>query len=191
MRIFPCSSEKEASDVHYEGNALLRMLAYLKPYKSTAAFCLFLVLIITALELYKPILIGDAIDLFITGDYGPGEMVRQRFTGILIATAKYLAVLLVLFICSRIQYLQLQITGQKIIYEMRNELFQHVESLSMRFFDLTPVGKIVTRVTNDAEAVNELYTNILVKLFKNSIKIIGLAVIMLFLNRRMIGRAHV
>lgn len=181
-RIF-CSNEP--SDVQYEGNALLRMLSYAKPYAGIMALCMVLVLLLTLLELYKPILIGNAIDLYITGDYAPGEMVHERFTGILIAAAKYLAVLLTLFVFNRIQYLLLQTTGQKIIYEMRNQLFSHVESLSMRFFDLTPVGKTVTRVTNDVESVNELYSNILVRLFRNIIKIIGLAVIMLTLDWRM------
>ncbi len=179
------SDSKELSDIYYEGNALLRMMAYLKPYGGAAALCLLLVLVITALELYKPILIGDAIDQFITENYAAGEMVRQRFMGVLIAAAKYLAVLLALFVCSRIQYLLMQVTGQKIIYEMRNQLFEHMESLSMRFFDLTPVGKVVTRITNDVEAVNELYANILVKLFKNTVKIIGLAVVMILLDWKM------
>ena len=149
------------------------------------AFCLMLVLAVTALELYKPVLIGDAIDLYITGDYAPGEMAQERFRGILLAAAGYVGVLLSLFACNRVQYLLLQATGQKIIYEIRNQLFTHVESLSMRFFDLTPVGKIVTRLTNDVEALNELYANILVKLFKNVMKILGLAVVMLLFDVRM------
>ncbi len=181
-RIF---ASDENSDVQYEGNALLRMISYLKPYKGVCVACVFLVLVTTVLELYKPILIGNAIDFFITGDFAPGEMVRERFTGVLIAAAKYMAVLLALFIFNRRQYILLQTTGQKIIYEMRNQLFTHMESLSMRFFDLTPVGKIVTRITNDVESVNELYSNILVRLFKNSVKIIGLAVVMLLLNWKM------
>lgn len=172
-------------EVHYEGNALLRMLSYMKPYWKSMALCLLLVLVITGLELYKPILIGDAIDQYITGDYQPGELVQERFHGVVFAALKYIAVLLILFVCNRVQYLALQETGQKIIYEMRNQLFTHIQSLSMRFFDLTPVGKIVTRVTNDVEAVNDLYTNILVKLFKNVVKILGLAVVMLVLDVHM------
>ena len=175
----------EPTDVHYEGNAVLRMLSYMKPHAGTMALCLVLVLMITALELYKPILTGDAIDLYITGDYAPGEAVAERFTGVLLAAAKYVGVLAALFVCNRVQFLLLQKTGQKIIYEMRRELFEHMESLSMRFFDLTPVGKIVTRITNDVEAVNELYSNILVKLFKNVVKIVGLAAVMLLLDVRM------
>ena len=175
----------QPSDVHYEGNVLARMLSYMKPHWKTMAFCLMLVLAVTALELYKPVLIGDAIDLYITGDYAPGEMAQERFRGVLLAAAGYVGVLLSLFACNRVQYLLLQATGQKIIYEIRNQLFTHVESLSMRFFDLTPVGKIVTRLTNDVEALNELYANILVKLFKNVMKILGLAVVMLLFDVRM------
>ena len=185
MSLFHRKRDEDALDIHYEGNAVLRMLSYLKPHVGTIAICLALVLLMTGLELYKPIITGDAIDLYIAGDYAPGEAVQERFQGVLIAAAKYVGVLIALFVCTnRVQFL-LQRTGQKIVYEMRRELFEHIESLSMRFFDLTPVGKIVTRVTNDVEAVHELYANILVKLFRNVVKIIGLAVVMLALDVRM------
>lgn len=176
---------KESNDIRYEGNAFLRMMSYMKPYWKTVLFCFALVLIVTGLELYRPMLIANAIDKYITGDYAAGEMVAERFTGILRAAGMYIGVLVLLFICNRIQYVLLQKTGQKIIYNVRQEVFEHVESLTMRFFDLTPVGKIVTRCTNDVEAINELYSNILVKLFKNVMKILGLIVIMLYLNVRM------
>jgi len=184
MSLF-AKKKDENSDVHYEGNAILRMLSYAKPYVPQILFCFLMVTIVTAMELYKPIIIGDAIDLYITGDFAPGEMVDMRFQGIVKAAVAYVVVLVVLFVCNRIQYLILQETGQKIIYEIRNQVFAHVESLSMRFFDLTPVGKIVTRVTNDVEALNDLYSNILVRLFRNVMKIIGLVAIMLYKDVRM------
>lgn len=184
MSLFQKKNEED-SDIHYEGRAVLRMLSYLRPHLGTVAVCLLLVLVITALELYKPVLTGDAIDRYIAGDYAPGEAVEERFAGVLAAAAKYVGVMALLFVCNRVQYLLLQRTGQRIVYTMRSELFEHIESLSMRFFDLTPVGKIATRVTNDVEAVHELYANILVKLFKNVVKILGLAVVMLALDVRM------
>ena len=184
MKLFQTKKDDQ-DELDYEGNAVLRMMSYMKPYWPTVAFCFLLVLIITALELYRPILIGDAIDNFITGDYEAGELVQERFNGVLWAAARYVGVLLLLFVCNRVQYVLLQSTGQKIIYEIRNELFTHVESLSMRFFDLTPVGKIVTRITNDVEALNDMYSNILIKLFKNLMKILGLAIVMLCLDVRM------
>ena len=142
-------------------------------------------LALTGLELYRPILIGDAIDRYITGDYAPGEQISERFMGVLKAAAIYVGVLLAVFLCNRTQYLMIQELGQKIVYTLRNELMAHVQRLSMRFFDLTPVGRIVTRITNDTEAINELYANILVKLFKNVVMIIGLGAVMLFINARM------
>ena len=255
-------------------NTIMRMLSYLKPYWKTVVFCFILVILITVMELYKPILIGNAIDRYISGYDLPyrvvenggeisyrglpliketkaedpdslycimvmegekyywveglsqeeagllsqgkerktslagdgtlkieaaghsftGQLLEKEdlkllrggdFIGILISAAWYLGILLLLFLCNRIQYLLLQETGQKIIYEVRQQVFDHVETLSMSYFDRTPVGKIVTRMTNDVEALHEMYANILVKLFKNSMKIIGLAGVMLLLNWRM------
>ena len=181
MSLFSKKSGERPEDIHYEGSAVLRMLSYLKPHVKTVAVCLLLVLVLTGLELYRPILTGDAIDRYIAGEYAPGEAVEARFRGLLLAAGLYLGTLAISFFCNNRLMILLQRTGQRIVYEMRRELFEHVESLSMRFFDLTPVGKIVTRVTNDVEAVNELYANILVKLFRNVVKIIGLAVVMLSL----------
>ncbi len=174
----------ENSDVQYEGNALLRMIGYMKPHKKAIFLCFALVICVTVLELIRPQLIGNAIDNYITGNYAPGEQVEERFLGILKSAGMYIGVLILLFICNRVVYLTLQKTGQSIIYAIRNEVFEHVEKLSMRFFDTTPVGKIVTRVTNDVEAINDLYSNIMVNLFRNSIKIVGLAAVMLSMNVR-------
>ncbi len=177
--------DTELSDIHYRGNAFLRLMGYLKPYIPTVLFCFALVLALTALELYKPILIGDAIDQYITSEAAASLSADVRFQGILKAAGYYVVVLALLFLCSRIQYQMIQELGQKIVYTLRNEVLAHVESLSMRFFDVTPVGKIVTRITNDTEAINDLYANTLVRLFRNVVKIIGLIAVMLMLNVRM------
>ncbi len=178
-------SRAASEDIHYEGNALIRLLRYMKPHMKTFLLCLLLVLAATALDLYRPILIGNAIDRFITGDFLPGEAAAERFAGVLKAAGIYLVVLLLLFLCTRFQFLMMQKMGQDIIYSIRNDLFAHMESLTMRYFDVTPVGKIVTRLTNDVESINEVFSNILVRLFRNAVKIAGLAVIMLMLNTRM------
>lgn len=107
------------------------------------------------------------------------------FSGILRAAGLYLCMLLAGFILNALDTWMLQKMGQKIIYHMREEVFTHIHSLSLNFFNNTPVGKLVTRVSNDTEAVNELFSTILVKLFKNVVKIIGYAVVMLSINVRM------
>ena len=107
---------------------------------------------------------------------------RYDFTGILTAAFLYLSMLLLGFVLNALDTWMLQKMGQIIIYEMRKEVFCHIHSLSLNFFNTTPVGKLVTRVSNDTEAVNELFSSILVKLFKNVVKIIGYAVVMLSIN---------
>ena len=161
---------------NYKGNALLHLLSYMKPYIGWMAVCLVLVLALTGFDLYRPILIGDAIDLFEEqGDYG-----------VIVDTAiKYGIVLVLSFVFNVTQTWLLQKTGQSIILTVRKELYAHIQSLSSRYFDLTPVGKLVTRVTNDVEALNEMYSGILVRLFRNIVKIIGLAAVMLMLDWRL------
>lgn len=107
------------------------------------------------------------------------------FTGILKAALLYLLMLLLGFVLNALNTWMLQKMGQNIIFRMREQVFAHIHSLSLSFFNTTPVGKLVTRVSNDTEAVNELFTDILIKLFKNSVKIIGYAVVMVSINARM------
>ena len=161
-------------ETSYKGNALLHLLSYMKPYAGWMVLSLILVLALTGFDLYRPALIGDAIDNFeAQGDYN-----------VILNTAwKYGIVLIVSFIFNVAQTWILQKTGQKIILTVRRELYVHIQSLSSRFFDLTPVGKLVTRVTDDVEALNEMYSGILVRLFRNIVKIIGLAVVMIALDK--------
>ena len=157
----------------YEGNALLHLLSYMKPYVGWVAVCLVLVLVLTGFDLYRPMLIGDAIDLFET---------QGNYDVILDTTLKYGIVLALSFVFNISQTWLLQKMGQSIILTVRKELYAHIQSLSSRYFDLTPVGRLVTRVTNDVEALDEMYSGILVRLFRNIVKIIGLAVVMLMLD---------
>lgn len=115
------------------------------------------------------------------------ELRHYDFVGILYAAGLYLLMLLLGFILNAVDTWMLQKMGQKIIYRMREEVFAHIHSLSLNFFNVTPVGKLVTRVSNDTEAVNELFTTILVKLFKNIVKIIGYAIVMISIDARMAG----
>ena len=240
-----------------------RLLGYLKPHKWAMLSATVLVLFIIVVELYRPIIIGDAIDDYINGYYQPyiesesgdsvyngarlercyGELSEEAlssaepkyyqillyedeyymaegltaaetaelkeadaetvkefidsrssgvplekeqlktlrksdFSGILRASALYLAVLLAGFVLNWADTWILQKMGQRIIYDMRTEVYSHIQGLSLNFFNTTPVGKLVTRVSNDTESINELFTTILVRLFRNVIMIGGYAVIM-------------
>lgn len=178
--------DKETNDVQYKGNSFLRLMGYLKPYIKTVLICFVLVSLLTAIDLYKPMLTGDAIDQYITQEAAAEPLTPdQRWAGVLKTGAIYIVVMVIGFLCNRMQYLMIQEMGQKIVYTLRMELMAHVQSLSMRFFDTTPVGRIVTRITNDTEAINDLYANIIVRLFRNVIKVIGLIAVMLMLDVKM------
>ena len=157
-------------------SSTMRLIAYMKPYAHWVIFALLLVLGLTAFDLYRPMLVGNAIDTFgANGDYD-----------VIIATAiKYAVVLALSFAFNIAQTWILQKTGQNIILQMRKDLYRHIQSLGSRYFDITPVGKLVTRVTNDVEALNEMYSGILVQLFRNIVKIVGLAGVMLVLDVRL------
>ena len=245
-----------------------RLLSYLKPHKWVMTLATVLVLFIIAVELYRPIIIGNAIDQYINGYYHPYveadvsasdainwnglvlsrdqavsksdsasfyqiflwkdhyymaenltraectalqnadtsvlknyvkegaqkltsndlKVLRQNdFKGILKAGILFLLLLFSGFFLNLADTWLLQKMGQQIVYKLREETFTHIHSLSLSFFNITPVGKLVTRVSNDTEAVNELFSTILVKLFKNVVKIIGYAVVMLSINVKMAG----
>ena len=116
------------------------------------------------------------------------KILRQNdFKGILKAGILFLLLLFSGFFLNLADTWLLQKMGQQIVYKLREETFTHIHSLSLSFFNTTPVGKLVTRVSNDTEAVNELFSTILVKLFKNVVKIIGYAVVMLSINVKMAG----
>lgn len=116
------------------------------------------------------------------------KVLRQNdFKGILKAAILFLLLLFSGFFLNLADTWLLQKMGQQIVYKLREETFTHIHSLSLSFFNITPVGKLVTRVSNDTEAVNELFSTILVKLFKNVVKIIGYAVVMLSINVKMAG----
>ena len=170
------SSENINKNEMNKKSSTMRLIAYTKPYAHWVIFALLLVLGLTAFDLYRPMLVGDAIDTFgANGDYD-----------VIIATAiKYAVVLALSFAFNIAQTWILQKTGQNIILQMRKDLYRHIQSLGSRYFDITPVGKLVTRVTNDVEALNEMYSGILVQLFRNIVKIVGLAGVMLVLDVRL------
>ena len=122
-------------EIEYEksihGSVFLRLMKYAIPYLPMMVLAFILVLALTGLELLRPALIGRAVDLF-TMD---GTMDDIKFTAIIYGVA-----LLLSFVFNFLQTWILQLTGQNIIYNIRQELFEHIHKLSLRFFDITPVG---------------------------------------------------
>ena len=162
-------NERHMSD----GEIVKRLLAYAKPYWKNFVLVFFVMLFSIVYDLVSPLIIGDIQGLI----KGPFEL-RDLFARV----AVYAGALVVSLICTYLQAMILQKTGQKILSQIRLDVFTHIEQLSHEQLNNIPVGKLVTRVTNDPNAISYMFTNILVTLAKNSMVVIGVLLAMLMLN---------
>ena len=252
------NNEEESITKEYDSKLMRRLLKFAKPYMWYIILVIFIMLIVTAMDLARPYLIKNAIDnnlmgynkaytivnqpldnsillgdkYLVQGDIKDGEpcsMVYQnnsyyiihgkvqentefnikvdRFTQEgktykadkiksedlkilrktdaqqVLKTAVYIMIIAILiFILNYIQTYILQYTGQKIVFSIREAVFKQVEGLSLSFFDKNPVGRLVTRVTNDVETLNEMYTAVLVNLFKDLFMLVGIVIAMFILD---------
>ncbi len=172
------SNFKEEDDLGkaFDIRLFKRLLKYVKPYMGLICLCFVLLFFITITDLARPYLIKIAID-----DY----MANSNKQGLQNVSLLFLATIIGGFLFNYIQIYLLNYTGQKIIYNMRQELFSHIQRMSLSFFDKNPVGRLVTRVTNDMENLNEMYTSVLVNLFKDILMLIGIVLIMLQMNAKL------
>ena len=169
-------NQKEAIgfDRHMDDREIIRrLLKYGKPYWATFVLVLVVMLLSISYELVSPLIVGR-IQEMVAGDF---EM-RQ----LLIAVAVYAGVLVLSLASTYFQSIVLQRVGQKILSSIRMEVFTHIESLSHQQLNDIPVGKLVTRVCNDTNAISMMFTNILVQLIKNVFIIVGVLLAMLLLN---------
>ncbi|MCC8045745.1 MAG: ABC transporter ATP-binding protein/permease [Clostridiales bacterium] len=156
-----------------DGEILSRLMVYAKPYWKQFLLVLLLVLLSVAYNILSPLIVGE-IENLVAGDF----TLRPLFSYV----AVYALILLISMVCTYFQAIILQRVGQKIISAMREDLFTHIDSLSHAQMTEIPVGKLVTRVTNDTNAISMMFTNLLVNLVKNIFVILGVLTAMLFLN---------
>jgi len=156
-----------------DGEIIRRLLRYARPYWKSFIGVFFIMLFSIVYDIISPLIVGD-IEKLIEHEFSLTEL----FT--LVGT--YAGILVVSLVCTYLQAMILQATGQKILSQIRLDVFTHIEKLSHEQLNNIPVGKLVTRVTNDPNRISFMFTNILVTLVKNSMVIIGVLVAMLFLN---------
>ena len=162
-------NERHMSD----GEIVRRLLAYAKPYWKSFVAVFFIMLFSIIYDLISPLIVGD-IQGLIKGDF--------ELRDLYIRVAVYAGALLISLICTYLQAMILQKTGQKILSQICLDVFTHIEKLSHEQLNNIPVGKLVTRVTNDPNAISYMFTNIIVTLAKNSMVIVGVLCAMLMLN---------
>lgn len=150
-----------------------RLLVYAKPHIKSFLFVLFLMMFSIAYDIISPLLIGN-IEEMVKHDFEMSELVSYVII--------YAGILVVSLVCTYFEAMILQRTGQKILTTLREDIFTHIESLSHAQLNEIPVGKLVTRVTNDTNAISMMFTDILVNLIKNIFVVLGVLVAMMLLN---------
>ena len=150
-----------------------RLLKYARPHTKEFVFVLIIMLLSISYDIISPLIVGR-IEELLGEDFAMPTLLSY--------VAVYAGVLIVSLVSTYVQALTLQRIGQKILSKMREDIFVHIESLSHAQLHEIPVGKLVTRVTNDTGAISMMFTNLLVNLFKNCFIIIGVFVAMLCLN---------
>ena len=156
-----------------DGEIIRRLLRYARPYWGSFIGVFFIMLFSIVYDILAPLIVGD-IEKLVEHEFSLTEL----FTLVGI----YAGILVVSLVCTYLQAMILQKTGQKILSQIRLDVFTHIEKLSHEQLNNIPVGKLVTRVTNDPNRISFMFTNILVTLVKNSMVIVGVLVAMLFLN---------
>ena len=156
-----------------DGEIIRRLLQYAKPYWKSFVIVFIVMLFSIVYDLVSPLIVGR-IQGLIKADFELSRL--YTMVGV------YVGILIVSMVCTYLQAMILQKTGQKILSRMRLDVFTHIESLSHEQLNNIPVGKLVTRVSNDPNAISYMFTNILVTLAKNSMVIVGVLGAMLMLN---------
>jgi ATP-binding cassette subfamily B multidrug efflux pump len=176
-----------------------RLLQYLRPYRWRAGLSVFLVILSSIFELAGPAITAIAIDLFVKPDGGEQIGVSRSIggwlsangiqldpvTGINIAAGLYLFALIGGFVVLYTQMVLMNVMGQYIMYDLRKQIFGHLQKLNVQFFDRNPVGRLITRVTTDVDALNELFTAGFVAIFGDIFVLIGIVGVLFWMNWKM------
>ncbi len=165
--------EEEILGKAYDARLIKRLGGYLKPYRYYIIAAIVVLVIASLAELAGPYITKIAIDKYIT---------PKKLSGLPGIVVLFVAVMAIQFIMQYIEVYITQWVGQRTMYDIRMNLYSHIEHLGLSFFDKNPVGRLVTRVTNDINALNDLFTSGVVAIFGDIITLFGIIGIMLFLN---------
>src|SRR5215472_17351769 len=183
------SQEEEVLGKAYDSRLMKRLLEYLRPYKwqTTVALSAILLRVVLGPDIIGPFLIKVAIDRFLAPVPGAhsfldGWLSARPLVGIGQLALIYLAALLCSFVLEFVQTYLMQWTGQKVMFDLRSHIFRHLQRLHVGFFDKNPVGRLMTRVTTDVDAVNDLFTSGVVTIFGDLFTLLGIMAVMLRMN---------
>jgi ATP-binding cassette subfamily B protein len=177
--------EEEKLGKAYDAHLTRRLMGYMKPYKLLVWFALSLTLIVTALEVVSPFLFHIALDWYIIPVTASKVTLARGMRGLGWVTLIYLGALVFSFAVQYIQVRVMQSVGQKTMYDMRKEIFARLQTLPMSFYDRSPVGRLVTRVTTDVDALNDLFASGIVAMINDAFLLICFVAVLLAMNWRL------
>lgn len=173
--------DEEEFSRSYDSKLMARLLTYALPYWPQLLVCVVLLASSASLDLVRPYLLRLAIDNYLT----PGVNTPEAQAGLVRLGLLLAGALLAAFVINYSQVQLLQYAGQRIIMRIRMQVFDHLQRLHLKFFDSNPVGRLVTRVTNDTETLSEMYTSVLINLFRDLFIVIGVMVVMFRTDTRL------
>ncbi len=179
------SHEEEVLGKAYDARLMRRLLGYLKPYRLQVVIALVAIVLKAVADVLGPYLTKVAIDKYLAHKPGAGHSFLDQFlssqplTGIAQIGAAYIALLSFSFLLEFAQTYLMQWTGQKVMFDLRSQIYRHLQHMHVAFFDRNPVGRLVTRVTTDVDALNEMFTAGVVSIFEDVFVLAGIIAIML------------
>src|ERR1700691_2271616 len=181
------NQEEEVLGKAYDGRLMRRLLTYLRPYKWHVVLALAAIILKSAADVLGPLLTKIAIDKYLAKAPNSHSWIGDRLssaplTGISQIGGLYVALLILTFVLEFIQTYLMQWTGQKVMFDLRRQIFRHLQEMHVAFFDKNPVGRLVTRVTTDVDALNEMFTAGVVSIFEDVFVLAGIIGIMMKMN---------
>jgi ATP-binding cassette subfamily B protein len=168
--------EEEVLGKAYDARLMRRLLRYLRPYKAQVLLALAAIISASVLQLAQPYLMKVAIDRYIA---------RGDLQGMNLIALGFLVVLLLSFVLEYIQTYTMQLTGQRIMFDMRMQIYEHLQRLDVRYYDKNPVGRMMTRVTTDVDVLNDMFTSGVVTVFGDVFTLVGIMAVMLTMDWRL------
>ncbi len=170
----------------YDRRLMGRLLTYLRPYKFQTIFSALCILLRSFTDVAGPLLVKVAVDTYMspqpTRSWLARHLSSEPYAGVSELAALYLLALVISFGLDFAQTYLMQWTGQKIMFDLRREIFRHIQMQDVGFFDKNPVGRLVTRVTSDVDALNEMFTSGVLEIFGNVVMLLFIVIIMLRMN---------
>ncbi|MGA2201333.1 MAG: ABC transporter ATP-binding protein [Terriglobales bacterium] len=181
------NQEEEVLGKAYDGRLMRRLLTYLRPYKWHVAVALGAIVLKSGLDVLGPFLTKIAIDKYLAKSPNSHSWIGDRLsnaplTGIAQIGGLYVGILVFTFTLEFVQTYLMQWTGQKVMFDLRRQIFRHLQHIHVAFFDKNPVGRLVTRVTTDVDALNEMFTAGVVSIFEDVFVLAGIIGIMMKMN---------